>query len=79
LTLPLVGQLLGQLPVALYLTTHVLKHTGKELLGQLGVELLGRDAAIGHRLVGLFDSVGELLGRFVYPLLLLLVHVGPRS
>ncbi len=46
----------------------------EELLCELGVKLPSRDAALDSRPVGLYNSLGELIGRFAYPLLPLLIH-----
>src|SRR5919112_1279729 len=73
LALLLVGQLLGSLPVLLGLGVQVVDGLVEEDLGNLGVALLGGDAAVGNRFVGLHEGVGELLGGLVYPLLALLV------
>jgi hypothetical protein len=69
----LVGQLLGSLPVLLGLSVQVVDSLVEEDLGNLGGALLGRDAAVGDRLVGLNEGVGKSLGGLVYPLLALLV------
>src|ERR671920_1713428 len=73
LALLLVGQLLGSLPVLLGLSVQVVDGLVEEDLGNLGVALLGGDAAVGDRLIGLHEGVGKLLGGLVYPLLALLV------
>src|SRR5918997_2981726 len=74
LALLLVGQLLGHGPVALGLGAKVVDHAVEEGLRQLGVELLGRDGAVADHPVRIPNRVGELLGRLV-DLLLLLIHV----
>src|SRR5215218_2265083 len=73
LALLLVGQLLGSLPVLLGLSVQVVDGLVEEDLSNLGVALLGGDAAFGDRLVGLNEGVCKLLGGLVYPLLALLV------
>ena len=52
LALLLTLQLLGHLPVALRLGAQVVDYAVEEVLRQLGIELLGRDGAVSHRLVG---------------------------
>ncbi len=66
-----VGQLLAHLPSVLRLGAQVVDHPVEEVLGELGVQLLGGDGAVGDCLVGVPYGVGELLGCLVYPLLLL--------
>ncbi len=50
----------------------------EELLGKLGVELLGRNAPLDHRPLSLNDGIGELPGRLVDPLLLMRIRPSPR-
>src|SRR5215211_5041074 len=78
LALLLVGQLLGGLPVLLGLGVQVVDGLVEEDLGDLGVALLGGDAAFGDRLVGLNEGVGKLLGGLIYPLLALLIDHSAR-
>src|SRR5215204_4169766 len=77
LSLRLVGQLLGHLPVALRLLLEVVDHAVKEVLDQLGVQLLGRNGPIAHCLNRVPYSIGKLLGRLVDLVLLLLIHNSP--
>src|SRR5829696_3075603 len=70
----LLDQVLRQSPVVLGLGPQVVDNAVEEVLRQLGVEFLGRDGAVRNGLVGFFQRIGELLRRFVYLLLLLLVH-----
>ena len=72
--LGLLGQLLRSAPRLLPHPLKVLDNVVEELLGEPGVELLHRNATLGQRSLRQNDSVGELLGRLVAPLLLLLVH-----
>src|SRR3712207_8678300 len=51
ISLLLALQILGHLPVALGLGAQVVDHGVEEVLRKLGVELLSRDGAVGHRLV----------------------------
>src|SRR5215218_1269440 len=73
LALLLVGQPLSSLPVLLGLGVQVVYGLVEEDLGNLGVVLLGGDAAFGNRLVGLHEGIGKLLGSLIYPLLALLI------
>src|SRR5215212_10182125 len=72
-TLLLVGQLPARLSVLLSVGTQVVYGLVEEDLGNLGALLLGRGAALGDHLVGLYEGIGELIGGLVYPLLALLV------
>src|SRR5215218_547998 len=72
-------QILRESPVALGLGPQVVDHTVEEFLGQLGVELLGRDGAVRYRLVRFFQRIGKLLRRFIDLLLLPVIHDLPRS
>src|SRR5215210_3296985 len=67
-------QILRERPVALSLGPQVVDHTVEEVLGQLGVELLGRDGAVRYRLVRFLQRVGELLRRFINLLPLFVIH-----
>jgi hypothetical protein len=66
----LVGQLLAYLPGVSGSGMQVFDPTVEEVLRQLGALLLGFDGPISGRPEGLREGVGELLGRFVYHLLL---------
>src|SRR5215212_5486652 len=70
----LLDQVLRQGPVALGLGPEVVYDAVEEVLRQLRVDLLSRYRAVGERLVRLLDRLGELLGRLVHLLLLLLIH-----
>src|ERR671910_1955681 len=73
LALVLVGQLITRLAVLLGLSAQVVNGLVEEGLGELRAPLLSRRTALGDHLVGLHESVRELLGSLVYPLLALLV------
>ena len=73
LTLVLLGQPLGRLPILLGLGTQTVDGLLEEDLGKLGGALLGGDAGVSDHLVGLHEGVGELLGSLIYLLLALLV------
>src|SRR5215212_359464 len=75
----LLDEVLGQGPVAPCLAPEVVDYPIEEVLGELGVELLGRNRAVGEGLVGLPDRLGELLGRQIHLLLLLPIHHHPFS
>jgi len=62
------------LPVALRLLLEVVDHLVKELLCQLGVELLGGDGAVCYCLVRIPYSLSKLLSCLVDLILLLLIH-----
>ena len=76
LALVLLGQPLGRLPILLGLGAQVVDHAVEEDLGKLGTLLLSLGATFDGHFVGLHESVREVLGSLVYPLLLLFVH-GP--
>jgi hypothetical protein len=77
LALLLLGQPLARLPVLLGLGVQAVDGPVEEDLGELRILLLSLGATLCYRLVGLDESVGELFGGLVHPLLLLLVsHAG---
>ena len=73
LALVLLGQPLGRLPVLLGLGTQTVDGLLEEDLGKLGTLLLSLGATFDGHFVGLYESIGKLLGSLVYPLLTLLV------
>jgi hypothetical protein len=70
----LLGQVLRSAPGILRRPAQAFDHTVAELLCELGVEPVSRDAALAYRSVGLYHGPEELIGRFVHPLLPLLIY-----
>ena len=70
----LAGQLLSHPRGAPGLGAEVAHHGVEEVLDLLGTHLLGRRGVVGRRPVRRHQGVGELLGRPVHHLLLLVVH-----